>query len=102
MVALKGALDALKGRVRDSREKLAQRESRRAGTNDAVIQELTPEEVYATFLGKQDSEKFLNKDRTEIASKLMVEEGLEQEAAYFAADQILRIAQENANTESES
>jgi hypothetical protein len=97
MVALKGAIDALKGKVRDSREKLAQRESRRAGTHDAVIQELTPEEVYATFFGKQDSSKFLDKDRTELASKLMVEEGLEQEAAYFAADQILLVAQEDAN-----
>jgi len=37
----------------------------------------------------------------EIASKLMVEEGLKQEAAYFAADQILRVAQENANKQSE-
>jgi len=32
----------------------------------------------------------------------MVEEGLKQEAAYFAADQILRVAQENLNQESDS
>jgi hypothetical protein len=36
-------------------------------------------------------------DRTEIASRLMVEEGLTEEAAYFAADQILRIAEERTS-----
>jgi hypothetical protein len=88
--------------VRESRERLAQRESRRAGSNDAVTRELTAEEVYATYAKGQDPQEFLSKGRTEIASELMVEEGLKQEAAYFAADQILRVAQENANQHSES
>jgi ribosome-associated translation inhibitor RaiA len=100
MVALKGALDAIEKKVRASREKLDQMQERRAGMNDAVSQELTAEEVYATYVKDQEPEKFLRKDRTEIASKLMMEEGLKQEAAYFAADQILRVAQENANTQS--
>jgi len=101
MVALKGALEALTGKVRASREKLAQRETRRTGANEAVFQELTAEEIYATYAKNQDPEEFLEKDRTEIASELMVEKGLEQEAAYFAADQIMRVAQENANKQSE-
>ena len=101
MVALKGALDTIEEKVRASRERLAQREARRAGTNDAVSQELTAEEVYATYAGDQAPEEFLSKSRTEVASKLMVEEGLEQEAAFFAADQILRVAQENASKQSE-
>ncbi|MGD8404269.1 MAG: hypothetical protein PVJ21_11450 [Anaerolineales bacterium] len=101
IIALKGALDALEEKVRASRERLAQRESRRAGSNDAVSQELTAEEVYATYAKDQDPQEYLSKSRTEIASELMVEEGLKQETAYFAADQILRVAQENANEQSE-
>jgi hypothetical protein len=33
----------------------------------------------------------------EIAGVLMVEEGLKQDAAYFAADQVLRAAAEKSN-----
>ncbi|MGB7873075.1 MAG: hypothetical protein WBL25_01735 [Anaerolineales bacterium] len=99
MVTLKGALDALDERVRASREKLSQTESRRAGANDAVSGELSAEEVYATYVKNQNPEELLRKDRTEIASALMVEEGLAQEAAYFAADQILRVAEKSANAQ---
>ena len=97
MIALKGAIDALEQKVRASREKLSQTESRRTGANDAVSGELSAEEVYATYFKNRNPEELLNKDRTEIASILMVEEGLAQEAAYFAADQILRVAEEKAN-----
>lgn len=101
-VALKGALDVLEEKVRSSREKLAQREVRRAGANDAVSRELTAKEVFATYAGDQDPQEFLEKSRVQIASELMVEGDLEQEAAYFAADQILRFSQENANRQNES
>lgn len=94
MTTLKNALDALEGKVRQSREKMAQVESRRAGANDAVSQELSAEEVYATYYKDQDPAEILRKDRMEIASALMVDEGLNQESAYFAADQILQVAQE--------
>jgi len=97
ITTLNNALDALEGKVRASREKLAQVESRRAGANDAVLQELGAEEVYATYFKGQDPEEILRKDRTEIASALMVEEGLNQEAAHFAADQILQVALEKSN-----
>jgi ribosome-associated translation inhibitor RaiA len=97
MIALNNALKALEEKVRTSREKLSQLESRRTGANEAVIQELGAEEVYATYFKGQNPEKILSKDRTEIASNLMVKEGLKQEAAYFAADQILRVAQEIVN-----
>jgi len=35
----------------------------------------------------------------ETASKLMVEEGLKQEAAYFAADQVLQVVAEKSNVQ---
>jgi hypothetical protein len=99
-IALKGALDALEKKVRASREKLDHGEERQAGMNEAVFQELTAQEVYATFVQDHDAEKLLQKNRMEIASKLMVEEGLKQEVAYFAADQILRVAQKIASQQS--
>jgi ribosome-associated translation inhibitor RaiA len=97
MIALNNALKALEEKVRTSREKLSQMESRRTGANEAVIQELGAEEVYATYFKGQDPEEILSKDRMEIAGVLMVEEGLKQDAAYFAADQVLRAAAEKSN-----
>ena len=99
MIALNNALKTLEKKVRASREKLSQMESRRTGANEAVIQELGAEEVYATYFKGQNPEEILSKDRMQIASTLMVEEGLNQEAAYFAADQILRVAADKSNVQ---
>jgi ribosome-associated translation inhibitor RaiA len=99
MIALNNALKALEEKVRTSREKLSQIESRRTGANEAVIQELGAEEVYATYFKGQNPEEIMSKDRTETASKLMVEEGLKQEVAYFAADQVLRVVAEKSNVQ---
>lgn len=97
ILTLRDGLDAIENSVRESRERLDQIVSRRAGMNDAVSQELSAQEVYATFFKDQDPAEILRKDRTEIASTLMVKEGLEQEAAYSAADQILQAAMERQN-----
>lgn len=101
MVVLKGALDAIEKKVRASREKLAQAPPHRSEDVKTVSYELSAEEVYATYASDQDPAELLRKGRTEIASKLMVEEGLKQEAAYFAADQILSFAEENTNNRQE-
>ena len=58
-ITLKGALDSLEKKVRASRERLGQREERRAGMNEAVFQALTAKEVYATFVQDQDVEELL-------------------------------------------
>lgn len=97
MTALRNALDALEQKVRESREKLAQVDPHRMGDTQTVSHELSAEEVYATYVEDDKPEELIKKGRTEIASKLMVEDGLNQEAAYFAADQILSTAEKITN-----
>lgn len=50
---------------------------------------LTPGEIYDTYMENADPEEIIRAGRTEIASRLMAEHGLENDAAYYAADQIL-------------
>ena len=97
MATLRDALDALEEKVRDSREKLAQRETRNLDQIESIYYERTAEEVYAAYAEQWEPEEVLSMDRTEIASRLMVEEGLTEDAAYFAADQILRVAEERTS-----
>ena len=101
MIALKNALDALEEKIRTSREKLKHIDSHRNEEIETVFYELTPDEVYATYAKNQKPTDVIQKNRDEIASKLMVEEGLAEEAAYFAADQILFVAQKNTDQEEE-
>jgi hypothetical protein len=95
MIALRNALEALGKKVRASREKLRQDDSHRSEQIDTIFYELSADEVYATYAKNQKPKDVIHKDRTEIASELMVEKGLTEEAAYFAADQILFVAQKN-------
>lgn len=94
MVALKDALDALEAQVRSSREKLAQRDTHRDSQIESVYYDLSAEEIYATYAKGWGPDEILEMDRTEIIRHLMVEEGLTQDAADFAADQILRYAEQ--------
>jgi ribosome-associated translation inhibitor RaiA len=94
MVTLKDALDALEEQVRTSREKLAQREPHRDSQIQSVYYDLSAEEIYATYAKGWGPDEILEMDRTEIVRHLMVEEGLTQDAADFAADQILRFAEQ--------
>jgi len=59
---------------------------------------LSADEVYATYVKDQDPAQIFEQGRMEIATRLMVEEGLSQKAAYFAADQILQAAQQRMTT----
>lgn len=97
MIALNNALETLERIVRSSREKLAQDDSHRNEEIETVFYELTPDDTYATFAKNQKPTDVVQKSRTEIASELMVNKGLTEEAAYFAADQILFVAQKNTN-----
>lgn len=97
MVTLRDALEALVEMVRQSREKLGERETKNQDTTEAIYYERTANEVYAAYAEQWGPEEIVNMGRTEIASRLMVEEGLTQDAAYFAADQILQIADERTS-----
>ena len=94
MVTLRDALDALEAQVRSSREKLAERNPHRDSQIQSVYYDLTAEEVYATYVKNWQPDEILEMDRTEIVRHLMVEEGLTEDAADFAADQILRFAEQ--------
>jgi ribosome-associated translation inhibitor RaiA len=97
MIALNNALDALEAKIRASREKLRQRDSHQSEEIEKVFYDLSADEVYATYAKNQKPTDVVRKSRTEIASRLMVEEGMGEEAAYFAADQILFVAQKNTD-----
>ena len=96
MIALKNGLDALEEKIRASREKLTQADSHRSEEIETVFYELSADEIYATYAKEEKPADVIQKSRTEIASQLMVEEGLDEKAAYFAADQILYVAQKSA------
>jgi ribosome-associated translation inhibitor RaiA len=93
MVTLRNALDTLEEQVRESREKLAKRDTHRDTQIESVYYDLSAEEVYATYAKGWQPEDVLQMDHTQIASRLMLEQGLTQDAADFAADQILLVAE---------
>jgi ribosome-associated translation inhibitor RaiA len=93
MVALREALHTVEDQVRDSRKKLMQRDTHRDSQIETVYYDLSADEIYATYAKGWQPEDVLRMDHTEIASRLMVEQGLTQDAADFAADQILLVAE---------
>lgn len=95
MTALGNALDALERKVYETREKLDTTQFKQAQDTENIVYELSADEVYATYARDADPSELINEGRTKLASKLMVEEGLSQDAAYYAADQIMRVAVEN-------
>jgi len=58
------------------------------------LQERSAEEIYAHYCDGIDPVQLFDQGRTEIATRLRVKEGLSQDAAYYAADQLLVYAQE--------
>jgi ribosome-associated translation inhibitor RaiA len=93
MVALRDALDAVEEEVRESREKLAQRDPHRDSEIQSIYYDLTADEIYATYAKDWEPDEILEMDRAVIVNHLMVEEGLPQDAADFAADQIILVAE---------
>ena len=100
MVTLREALQTVEEQVRTSREKLAQKDTHRDSQIQTVYYELSADEIYATYAKGWQPEEILRMDHTEIASRLMVEQGLTQDAADFAADQILLVAERINDQES--
>ena len=99
MVALRDALDTLEKQIREARNKLAQRNTHRDSQIETVYYDLSADEIYATYAKGWQPEEILGMDHTQIASRLMVEHGLTRDAADFAADQILLVAERNNDQE---
>ena len=93
MVTLREALSALEAQVRGSREKLAHKNTHRDSQIESLYYDLTAEEIYATYAKGWQPDEILEMDRDEMIRHLVVEEGLTQDAADFAADQIFRYAE---------
>ncbi len=79
------------------REKLTEANPHRVSNIKTLSHELSAGEIYATYAKNKKPEELLKKGRTKIAQSLMVEQGLNQEAAYLAADRILIVAERNTN-----
>jgi ribosome-associated translation inhibitor RaiA len=101
MVALRDALDTVEEQVRESREKLGEREPHRDSQIQSVYYDLSADEIYATYAKGWQPEDVIQMNHTQIASRLMVEQGLTQDAADFAADQILQVAERITSGEEE-
>jgi len=95
MVTLRETLSALEAQVRESREKLAQRaaDTHRDSQIETVYYDLSAEEIYATYAKGWQPDEIVEMGHEEIVRLLMVEQGLTQDAADFAADQILLVAE---------
>lgn len=93
MLALREALDALETQVRSSRKKLSERNPHRDTQIETVYYDLSAEEVYATYGKGLKPDEVLEMDRDDLIQHLMVGHGLPQDAADFAADQILLAAE---------
>jgi ribosome-associated translation inhibitor RaiA len=92
MLTLRDTLDTLERQVRESREKLAQNDTHRDTQIETVFYDLSADEIYATYAKGWQPEEVVEMDHTDIARRLMLEHGLTQDAADFAADQILLVA----------
>ena len=94
--ALKKALEAVERQVRRRREKFQTQWEQTEEGVDAGVYQLSAREIFDTYMDQADMAELLNRTRTDIATELMARAGLDQEAAYYAADEILVYAQETA------
>jgi ribosome-associated translation inhibitor RaiA len=92
MLTLRQALDTLERQVRESRDKLAQKDTHRDTQIETIFYDLTADEIYATYAKGWQPEEVVEMDHTDIARRLILEHGLTPDAADFAADQILLVA----------
>ena len=65
------------------------------------LYEMSTREIYEAFVQQLEPREVLQLDRKQIAAQLMVDDGLNQETAYYAADQILAFARELVNARSQ-
>lgn len=59
-----------------------------------TVYQLTPKELYVTYMQEKDPAEVIQESRNDLATRLRVDEGLTQEEAYHAADQILAYARD--------
>jgi ribosome-associated translation inhibitor RaiA len=97
--AVKQAIATMERRVRQERSKRRRPWQQPDEAASAAVYELSARELYDAYADQASPEDMIRRDRDNFAAELMLEEKLEQGAAYYAADQILEHAQEILNTE---
>jgi hypothetical protein len=58
------------------------------------VYQLSAREIYDTYAGDQTPADLLGQSRIDLATRLRIEEGLKEEEAYYAADQMLAYARQ--------
>ena len=66
----------------------------RRWVTDVSIYELSAREIYDTYAQQANPAELLNQSRMDLAARLRLAEGLSQEEALYAADQIQAQAQQ--------
>ena len=91
--ALNEALSTIEDRIRQERSRRMEVWKRPDLRTDVSLFKLSAREVYDTYASEEAPETLLEQGRAQIAADLMVNEKLNQESAYHAADLILEHAQ---------
>ena len=63
------------------------------------VYQLTAKELYDRYAEEVNPSDLLRQSRIDLATRLRVEEGLKQEEAYHAADQMLAYARQQVEAE---
>jgi|GEM_PF-2197603 len=63
------------------------------------VYQLTAKELYNSYAQGVNPSDLLSQSRIDLATRLRVEEGLKQEEAYHAADQMLAYARQQVEAE---
>lgn len=94
--AIKDALSDLERKIKEYRTRLKETWQRTDIQTEISVYDLSAKEVFNTFLDEdeEDPEELLRQGRDKIASRLIANEGVDQETAYYAADRILEYSTE--------
>jgi hypothetical protein len=65
------------------------------------VYELSAKEIYDSYARGVDPVDLLGKGRVDLATRLRVEDGLKQEEAYYAADQMLAYARQTVEPQAQ-
>jgi hypothetical protein len=94
--ALRDALTTIEDRIRADRDKRRNVWQQPKKRSQLSLQELSIEEIHDTYVDDVISKELIDQGRDKIAAKLMLEENLDQNSAYYAADCILEYANRNS------
>ncbi len=91
---VKDALTTVERQVRKERARRKEKSQKAKKMEAHKLYELSPQEIYETFTPSQEPQAILEQGRSQLAASLMMEEEMEQKAAYYIADRILEFVEE--------